>query len=1009
MNTIRGFEVGGRDQQQDKFPSQRDIRRSTPNITLDDSLQKQFRGRGMIKKRATLRSMEDHPLPASQEFMRSSFKPGLPGLQSLLDRKRAEIAPWSQEDRPRGPIFEFPHIEAPSRPAYSSNFTSVIDLVGFVERQFGAQFDDLTIVSKRDQRRPLDFSRLLEWISQQTGKDVNDLLFVHQEDFDKQKDILVARIHNTLGMAYRAHFTQQHRRETVRLTTRVAELVERNQELEAILSETIESTTFSEKGEDDHTVYAPQRKEAVHISTGKYAQRYRRLPSNADLGSSDTMDENPSTISHGPRYDGQPKHAPSTSEPEAPQVFGNIADHDENGPIYEYKDLVKIRGGAGSPADNDYSFGAGTRARLQAITESSSSDEDDIDRGIPSGWDATKTTIPGISQHGHDESQGHGRGWQYAKYARDMDYTNTSIGDVRGPTNHPLAATFGTSHVLQGGNAGSTFTSKTQELDGRQEDLDLDVDAEIRENFLPIAELHEAKLPLSELEFTNKDLVAINTGGIVRQTYGAPYVPKVDDRVKHLDRYGNYIGLDRGQIKKRHRKAHKKAIKERDREMLAATRELRIWQAMSPEERAERLDALRKPIIFWNDQPGAAGEDVIEVDTFPEEFTRKLSIRSINEAEISAVSNASQHGGSTDRYLHSDDSVYGSDVEHSSSSWFSINDDEIHAGIATNKSPVPFRRNEQQVQDLLLNLTIKQKHARSTRDSTRSASTTRAQRNVPLGSNLFEEETISLSGASDGPDFLFTFDDRPELQKPPDTSVALTEGLPPSVDRFFKRALELCEKKGRAVTVTLDNLVKFTPGAIMKRVFGGIIQEIQIHPEKRIALVIFIHSSEASAFVKHVTSVKEAGSGQERRELQLDVTWYQEMESSSIIPAQPNLIAQHIVNNATRTLRLHRIPLHKSKETLNEELGFRLGRLLIFFILVTPPQRYMQAQYGRQAIAEFASIGDALEARQALMEGKVAEFDDCAPEFTDDLSSHRAAAKSYCSCLGCEEQRRAGH
>jgi hypothetical protein len=106
-------------------------------------------------------------------------------------------------------------------------------------------------------------------------------------------------------------------------------------------------------------------------------------------------------------------------------------------------------------------------------------------------------------------------------------------------------------------------------------------------------------------------------------------------------------------------------------------------------------------------------------------------------------------------------------------------------------------------------------------------------------------------------------------------------------------------------------------------------------------------------------------------------------------------------------LRLHRIPLSKKREELSGELGLRLNKMLITVVLCTPQQRYKQAAYGRQAVLEFASIKDAIEARQALLEGKIQEYEDSEPMFTNDATIDPAEQKPYCGCCGCRDYRAA--
>lgn len=51
-------------------------------------------------------------------------------------------------------------------------------------------------------------------------------------------------------------------------------------------------------------------------------------------------------------------------------------------------------------------------------------------------------------------------------------------------------------------------------------------------------------------------------------------------------------------------------------------------------------------------------------------------------------------------------------------------------------------------------------------------------------------------------------------------------------------------------------------------------QEFQLHPEQKMAVVIFVHPIEARAFLRHVKNVRMNGTEQEIRELQIEAAFY---------------------------------------------------------------------------------------------------------------------------------------
>jgi hypothetical protein len=69
-------------------------------------------------------------------------------------------------------------------------------------------------------------------------------------------------------------------------------------------------------------------------------------------------------------------------------------------------------------------------------------------------------------------------------------------------------------------------------------------------------------------------------------------------------------------------------------------------------------------------------------------------------------------------------------------------------------------------------------------------------------------------------------------------------------------------------------LPKFTPGTIASKVFGGLVQEFQLHPEKRTAVVVFVYPTEARSFVHHFRNIREKGTQHDIRALQIEVSWY---------------------------------------------------------------------------------------------------------------------------------------
>jgi len=172
--------------------------------------------------------------------------------------------------------------------------------------------------------------------------------------------------------------------------------------------------------------------------------------------------------------------------------------------------------------------------------------------------------------------------------------------DAKDPRNKALEGTFGSTSVKRVTEENSERLDLTlSNLDPDLEDPNLDIDPNVRANFLPINELYHAQVQPSAFARRNPTLVASNSGGSISTVIAGEtitYTPKSGDtRLGRLDRHGNYIGKYEGEIKKSRKRQYKEDVKERDRQMLQATAEYRALAAMNAEERAILLERLRKP------------------------------------------------------------------------------------------------------------------------------------------------------------------------------------------------------------------------------------------------------------------------------------------------------------------------------------------------------------------------------------------------------------------------------
>jgi hypothetical protein len=466
-----------------------------------------------------------------------------------------------------------------------------------------------------------------------------------------------------------------------------------------------------------------------------------------------------------------------------------------------------------------------------------------------------------------------------SRKSRRQDGRESATGgrvDVNDPRNKALEGTFGSTSVKRVTEENSEWLNLTlPDLNPDLEDPNLDIDPNVRTNFLPISELYRAQSQRSAFAMRNPTLVASNSGGSISTVIAGEtitYPPKSGDkRLGELDRHGNYIGEYKGEIKKSLKRQYKEDIKERDRQMLQATAEYRALAAMGAEERADLLERLRKPYEWI----GAFDEDQYDEPEVPEAYTRDIPMDRVltwMKDHFSPISIASRR----DTAPSTSGSVSGR-REDSINNDAPIGDfgdlDEFAAGSLFVPLEKPVPRTQQYFRDAL-HYGRKQSSLRHA--SQRSSSTVGTQIITGFDQARFNHTGASPSVAAScrGLDDPFSFVDSPDFKFPDDCPIVPEARMTARQGQFYKDTITLSQKYGRVVLVHLHELVKFTPGAIASRVFGGVIQEIQLFPVQRVAIVIFLHTSEAKAFVCHVKKVRELGQEIEIRALQIEAGWY---------------------------------------------------------------------------------------------------------------------------------------
>ncbi|KAI9777166.1 MAG: hypothetical protein M1839_009009 [Geoglossum umbratile] len=505
-----------------------------------------------------------------------------------------------------------------------------------------------------------------------------------------------------------------------------------------------------------------------------------------------------------------------------------------------------------------------------------------------------------------------------------------------------------------------------EKLDGKFENPDLDVDEDIRKEFRPVsdlmteqpasASLQDRRNPFLRPSATSAPLTVVIGGRIAKVLK-----PKADRRAESLDRFGNYIGKDLGLMKKHLIEDRQTKIKLRDEEMVEATRQKRMFESLDAGQRELALGERRAPLSFITGGQGAASADVFEDSDIPEIYLRSVAESALGRSDPPPNWNIPESSHETPMILS------GEDMD----AW------DSNGELSHRLTPVS-----------------------GTSDSTVRATGANA---AAIGrTRRTRGRKISTMSSTDPSSPSLVYGD-PELAPIEDV-----EGVPGEfvVEDDEAKAdvwgdlYKLSSIRGRVVSVTLHDPVQFTPGAVMDRVFGGIIQEVQFHPKERIALIAFLFPAEAEDFVKHVKTTKE-NNHQEYRRLQIDADWYKGSEHFAIYPFRYQISLGVIGEGAGRVLGINGVSLHKKKEDVNQELNGCLRKLLVKVGLITPIKRYVQERDGKMAIIQFASIKDAIEAKRLFEAGLVHGYEGCSVQWLKDPCDKPAIGQPWCNCNSC--------
>ena len=210
-----------------------------------------------------------------------------------------------------------------------------------------------------------------------------------------------------------------------------------------------------------------------------------------------------------------------------------------------------------------------------------------------------------------------------------------------------------------------------------------------------------------------------------------------------------------------------------------------------------------------------------------------------------------------------------------------------------------------------------------------------------------------------------------------------------------------CEARPRVVAVVLHEAVNFSPGSVLSRIFGGVVQEVLLYPENRLALVVFAFPDEAESFVAHVQALQRYDRSAYER-LQIKVTWYKNSATEAIHSMQQWIYVKIIQEEARRVLSVRGIPLRLRREDFAREMGQHLSVSLVKVSISQDSRRYVRTRDGNTGILEFFSIKDAFAAKMEFEAGMVAGYVRNQVAWGQDPCDKAGSKFWGCSCHHCK-------
>ncbi|KAI9807437.1 MAG: hypothetical protein M1833_000182 [Piccolia ochrophora] len=863
-----------------------------------------------------------------------------------------------------------------------------LKIVDFIEASTNTALEDLVICKAADPRvNSLPFACMLEAVQDMCGHNVEELIILHSEEFHTHKNNLVKLIAEKYTRAFSTHCEKQIREEYAdpRLLGRIfeleRELKDRERDLRnreehiAQLDANLETKSHARRS-------GKRRSEELRsaVQDRKASRRSSRL-----VGGLDGADDRSSSIFNDMMlhsdsqgnigYDGA---RDSEGDYAADAQSQDNQRHTLTSSLGRFRSSRVTSPGSGlttnaSATSSSRSSTAGVSLTMSESRRSSSSmappfrprtiapglampkkkidpyDPIDILKPVDKFTLLEETHDPEVrgtwtTIDPEDNKRNFDRRWHASKKEKSTERSNTN-------SLTPFTDRGRRTDNIERDGVGSTPIDDSQHdthtVDSGLEDPALDVDPAVRTWFRPISQvLDERVAPQSAFEQRNQGILPKKAGTNVMKVVIGGQVAKdlrqePDSRGQFQDRHGNYVGEDLGRMKKHLQEDRAALIKLRDEEMVRATREKRAFEAMSPGEKERKAPKRRASSAVSTSVPGAADSDIFSYTDVPEVYNKRITTASI----ASWASRSTTQGGS----------VIDSDIAR-------MDDDAEIFNLSSNRDFEPFS---------------------------------------PTPRNTGSSVSEGRSSTTIAPSSYLPTTDRPTLTLIPDTAPLPVKPEPDDTKaEQFDLAQALCQTHPRIVAVTLRAPVHFSPDAVISRVFGGMLQDIQIHAHDRLALVTFIFPGEAATFVTHCAIVKQMDA-QADRALQIDVEWYGGSEESATLAMQKSTHMRVIEEAASRVLQVSGIPAVKKREQLADEMKRALDVSLVKVALVQTKKNYVRKAEGNTAIIEFLSIKAAVDAMAAFKAGKIAGYANKNVVFLRDSCDRPPVQSSYCGCASC--------